>query len=208
VVAGSSIYAITKEWNRLGPLTPRGNRWRGTQVRQVLLAPRNADLRVLRGRVIGTGNWPAIVPEDIWRGVVDILADPKRRTRRSRARKHLLSGLALCGVCGNVLGSGVNSPGGLIYLCKGCNKVSREGAKLDALVVEAVVARLSRPDTAELTQPEQRDDLNALREQGPRAENPPRRPLPTKTREVRWAVTVSGGPGRRIRRRRPSRPRR
>ena len=82
----------------------------------------------------------------------------------------------------------------LIYLCKGCNKVSRDGAKLDALVVEAVVARLSRPDTAELTQPEQRDDLNALREQGPRAENPPRRPLPTKTREVRWAVTVSGGP--------------
>ena len=85
MVAGSSIYAITKEWNRLGLLTARYCRWRGTQVRQVLLAPRNAGLRVLRGRVIGTGNWPAIVPEDIWRGVVDILADPKRRNRRSRA---------------------------------------------------------------------------------------------------------------------------
>jgi Recombinase len=124
LVAGSSIYAITKDWNRLGLLTPRVNRWRGTQVRHVLLAPRNAGLRVLRGRVIRTGNWPAIVPEDIWRGVVDILADPKRHTRRSRARKHPLSGLALCGVCGNRLGSSVNSHGGLIYLCKGCNKVS------------------------------------------------------------------------------------
>lgn len=166
VLTGSSIYAITADWNRRGLLTPRGNRWRGSQVRQVLLAPRNAGLRVLRGEVIGEGNWPAIVAEDTWRGVVDILADPKRRTGKSRARKHLLSRIAVCGHCGHPLGSGVTTPPAqLVYVCKGCNKVSRNGAKLDAMVIEVVVARLSRPDAAELTEPEQRDDLGELREQ-------------------------------------------
>ena len=54
----------------------------------------------------------------------------------------------------------------LVYLCKNCNGVSRNGAALDAFVVEAVVARLSRPDAIELTRPEKRGDLDELREKG------------------------------------------
>ena len=42
------------------------------------------------------GNWDAIVDEETWRGVRDMLANPVRRTGASRARKHLLSNLAKC----------------------------------------------------------------------------------------------------------------
>ena len=51
-----------------------------------------------------------------------------------------------------------------IYACKACNKVSRNAAWLDELAITAVVDRLSRPDALELIQPEERDDLNELRE--------------------------------------------
>jgi DNA invertase Pin-like site-specific DNA recombinase len=170
VLGGASLYAITQDWNRRGLLTPRGNPWRGSQVRQVLLSPRNAGLRAFRGELLKVkeepvrGNWPSIVPQETWRAVVDKLADPSRRSGKSRARRHLLSNLAQCSLCGSGLGSGVNSRGALIYSCKSCNRVSRNGAWLDAVAVEAVVGRLSRPDAAELVQPEERDDLAEVHE--------------------------------------------
>jgi site-specific DNA recombinase len=99
-------------------------------------------------------------------GVADKLADPARRTGLSRARRHLLSGIATCGLCGSVLGSGVTSRPrqNPIYTCKGCNRVSRNAAQVDAMAVEAVVARLSRPDAIELTIATGRDDLDEQRE--------------------------------------------
>jgi DNA invertase Pin-like site-specific DNA recombinase len=172
VLGGVSMYRLTEQWNAAGLKTPRGNRWRGSQVRQVLLSPRNAGLRSFRGEVLTgadgdhvRGNWDAVVPVETWQAVVDKLADPMRRCGRSRARKYLLSNIAACGLCGARLGSGVNKHGAAIYSCKSCNRVSRSGAYLDALATEAVVARLSRPDALELVQPEQQDHLGDLHEQ-------------------------------------------
>jgi DNA invertase Pin-like site-specific DNA recombinase len=164
VLTGVSLYRITADWNERGVVTPRGNRWRGSQVRQLLCSPRNAGLRTFRKQVVGAGGWPAIVDREVWQGVADRLADPGRRYGPSRARRHLLSNIARCGACGAGLGSGVNSRGGLIYCCKACNRVSRNGAWLDAIAIEAVVARLSRADAIELVQPEERDDLGELHE--------------------------------------------
>jgi DNA invertase Pin-like site-specific DNA recombinase len=162
VLAGKSVYAVTADLNNRGVATPRGNRWRPSQTRQLLLSPRNAGLRTFRNQVVGAGNWPAIVTESTWRAVATKLSDPSRRTGKSRARKHLLSRLADCGCCGAPLGSGVNSSGGVIYVCRSCNKVSRNGAKLEALVVEKVVDRLSRPDAADLITDTGRPDIAAL----------------------------------------------
>jgi hypothetical protein len=122
-------------------------------------------LRTLRAKVVGEGKWPAIVPEDTWRAVAEKLADPARLYGPSRARKHLLSNIAICGVCENGMGSGVNSGGKLIYTCKRCNRNSRNGAWLDAVVIEAVVARLSREDAADLITDTERPDVDALTEQ-------------------------------------------
>ena len=172
----ASLYRICERWNSLGVTTPRGNKWRPSQLRQVLLSPRNCGLRTFRGELqtdLKTkqpveGNWEPVVSEETWRAVRDVLARPERRTGVSRARKHLLSNLAVCGVqgCGSRLGSGVNKGGKLIYSCRSCNRNSRNGQWLDALVTELVVQRLSREDAIELTRPEARDDLEEVRERG------------------------------------------
>lgn len=172
----ASLYAICERWNAMSIPTPRGNKWRASQLRQVLLSPRNAGLRSFRGELQTDkktkqplkGSWEPIVSEEVWRGVTEILARPERRSGASRSRKHLLSNFAKCGVkgCGSRMGSGVNSRGSLIYTCRSCNRNSRSGPWLDALVVEHVVDRLSREDAIELTQPAPRADLDEIRQRG------------------------------------------
>jgi DNA invertase Pin-like site-specific DNA recombinase len=172
VLGGVSLYRLTADWNARGLKTPRGNPWRGAQLRALLLSPRNAGLRSFRGDVLKvkeqpvTGNWDAIVPVETWQAVADKLGDPKRCTGRSRARKHLLSNIAVCSECGSRMGSGVTKrpKQNPIYTCKVCNKVSRSAAFVDELATEAVIRRLSQPDAIELVQPEDRDDLGDLRE--------------------------------------------
>lgn len=175
LIAGSSLRSIACDLDQAGFVTPRGNRWRtSSQVRQLLISPRNAGLRSYEGDEKGSEDlrdaaWPAIVPRDIWQGAVDILSEEGRLCGTSRARKHLLSNLAVCGLCGHTMGSGVSSGGArgkVIYTCKACNKISRNAEGLDDLVCEAVVQRLSKPNAVELTRPEQRDDLDQMRQQG------------------------------------------
>jgi DNA invertase Pin-like site-specific DNA recombinase len=105
VLKGIALHTIAADWNKAGIKTPKGNIWRGAQVRQLLLAERNAGLRQVPGdeTIYIAGTWPAIVSEDVWRGVCAKLADPARRHTPSRARKHLMSGLAICGKCRKLL---------------------------------------------------------------------------------------------------------
>jgi len=48
-------------------------------------------------------SWPAILDEETFQACVDRFKDPQRRTQRDTAIKHLLSGIAVCGVCLNPL---------------------------------------------------------------------------------------------------------
>jgi DNA invertase Pin-like site-specific DNA recombinase len=151
VLAGTSLYGIAKAWNDAGITTPKGNPWRGAQVRQLLLSARNAALRTYNGAIVGAGDWPPLVDRDIYDGVAAILADPARRSGKSRARVHLLSGLARCGKCGTPVKSARTS-GRNIYTCREstCRGVARVAAPLDRLIVGLVVERLSQPDAADL----------------------------------------------------------
>lgn len=165
VLAGTALYRIAADWNARGCTTPRGTLWRGSAVRTLLLAARNANLREHHGEIVGSGNWPRIVDEDKWRGVVAVLSDPKRGGRAPRGRKRLLSGLAV-GECGHRLGGGVTcSSGTLTYLCKSCGRVSRAAEPIDAMVIEAVVDRLSREDAAELVVDRTVPNIDELMEQ-------------------------------------------
>ena len=94
--AGTKLRTIATDWNKAGITTPRGNAWSITQVRDLLLAARNAGLREYGGKVY-RGTWPAIVDEDVWRQAVRTLQDPKRRSGATGGRKYLLSGIARCG---------------------------------------------------------------------------------------------------------------
>lgn len=165
VLGGASLGSIATAWNAAGIATTKGNTWRSAQVRQMLISARYAGLRSYNGEIVGPAEWQAIVTEDVWRSVQRILADPARRRGPTRGRKHMLTGLAVCGHCGALMGSGIaSSTGAAVYRCKSCLKVSRAVAAVDEYVTAIVVERLSRPDAVELTIDHKLDDLDELRD--------------------------------------------
>ena len=123
--------------------------------------PRNAGLQVYDGEILdGVGpRGQPIVERDIWDSVCALLADPKRHTGKSPGRKHLLSGIAICGVCHRPIGSAVRSTkdgNRAVYQCKrlGCMKIVRDLVQTDKRVVVSVTGRLAAPDaTATLVKP-------------------------------------------------------
>jgi hypothetical protein len=108
-----------------------------------------AGKRVHQGRVVGDASWPAILDESTHLALVAKLGDPKRRTQRDSAVKHLLSGLAFCGVCGGRIRVQKNR-GFLAYLCVEKFCVSRRETDVDEYITEVVLARLERPDLADV----------------------------------------------------------
>src|SRR5690606_15086125 len=78
-------------------------------------------------------------------------ADPARAQAASTARRHLGSGLYLCGVCGEALSSFSKGNGGpMKYKCRKNDCVLRDLVLLDKWVLTHLIKRLSRPDVAEL----------------------------------------------------------
>jgi DNA invertase Pin-like site-specific DNA recombinase len=182
---GATLYGIAKRWNDAGLITVNGGQWSGTDVRQVLTRPRNAGLAVYAARksyrpgmtlkqridasIVEAEQvaWPAIVSRDLFDAVVAHLSNPARHTGKRHSNVFLLSGLAVCGECGRKLGTGTrgskSGPRRDVYQCKtmGCGKITRDVARTDAVVVGAIVERLSRPDAAELFA-RQGEDTKAL----------------------------------------------
>lgn len=152
IVAGETLYGITKDYNARGVASPTGKLWSKGMLRAVVTRDRNVGLRVHRGEVVGAGDWPAILDRALWEQLRAVLADPVRRTSTSSAAVHLLSGLARCGVCGGPMRATLNRhvPS---YKCADGSCVSRNRADVDALVTHLVLARLAQPDAAELLTP-------------------------------------------------------
>lgn len=147
VLAGRSLRGIAAEWNATGSVTSTGGAWTSSSVRRVLQRPRNAGLMEHRGEVVGLAGWPAIVPEEQWRAVGALLANPDRLTSTGPARKWLGSGLYRCGVCQDVLVTTmVNRRRS--YRCR-AGHITRTMADVDKFVDTVIAARLRRPDFAE-----------------------------------------------------------
>ncbi|MGD6743012.1 recombinase family protein [Streptomyces sp. BH106] len=149
--------------------------WTGEELRDMLLRARNAGLveQIDRGasgprrgakarKVLGPAQWPAIVPEDEWRQVRAVLQDPRRKTTTNNARKWLGSGLFRCGADGcdqtarvtsTTRGTGEKKRRTMAYRCRSGKHVTRIAEPLDAMVEAAAVARLARPDAAQLLLP-------------------------------------------------------
>lgn len=88
------------------------------------------------------GQWEPIVDVETWQAVQAKLDDHRRVTNNvGTARRHLGSGLYLCGVCGlPVRGS---SRG---YRCRTEGHVNRTGAAIDGFVLGLIAKRLEQPD--------------------------------------------------------------
>jgi len=157
VLAGVALRSIARELNGRGVRTSTGQPWDSRTLGRVLRRPRNAGLSVYRGEVVGPAAWPAILEEDTWRGVVAVLADPTRRANPGRPPRWLLSGLAVCGVCGApVVSKSRAHPAMVIYTCSAASHLSRPAAQVDAFVEAVICERLSRPDARDLLLPPDR----------------------------------------------------
>jgi hypothetical protein len=163
VLAGESVRSIAFNLNERGSRGTFGGEWTGAAVRDVLIKARTAGLVEHHGEVVAQAVWPALLAEDVWRGVRAILTAPGRSHGKSGARVWLLSGLAVCGLpdCGLPVRIAVNTPvrGGqrLVfnsYRCSGrAVHVSRAAERVDRFVQDTVIARLSRPDAVALLRP-------------------------------------------------------
>lgn len=163
VLARVALLAIAKEWTAQGIRTSLGNTWDGNKVGVMLRNPRYAGLRTYRGEIVGQGQWPALVSRELWDAAQVVLNDPARKTHKGpRVRKHLLTGLALCGKCGARVGTGVTHWGAAIYICRECSGIGRSMRDLDELVLSLVAARLSQEDASDLLLAEDKPDTAAL----------------------------------------------
>lgn len=153
IIAGDTLGTIVRDLNARGVAGPRGGTWHQPNLRKVMLRERNAARRVHHGEVVrtrredGRAAWEPIYGDDVHDAVVAILTDPRRTPRRG-AQRHLLSGLLTCGKCGSFR-MYVVVPGRAVsgYACRDCRGVRRVQEALDLFVTEAVVKRMSRPNT-------------------------------------------------------------
>lgn len=167
ILVGSSLRAQVAQLSESGHLTSTGRPFTATELRRVLLRPRNAGLRQHRGEVVGKAVWPPLVDEERWRAVVSILTDPGRRTSFSVARKWLLTNVAVCGVCGarlRVMTMATTARSVPSYTCNVGRHVGRNAAELERFVEGVIVSLLDTPEVAERLRPAMPDvDVAGLR---------------------------------------------
>ncbi|PZS15341.1 MAG: recombinase family protein [Pseudonocardiales bacterium] len=148
VLAGESVYSITKSWQ--ATVTPvRGGRWHAQNVSRILTRPRNAKLAAHHGEVVGAGEWPSIITEDEHHAVCAIVRDPARSTYSGvRSLKWVGSGLYRCGRCGADMRSASNMTRDghtrRVYRCRTGMHLMISGEKLDEFVTETVCALLDQ----------------------------------------------------------------
>lgn len=174
LLAGVPLHAMVRDLNARGVRTVGGKSWHPLTARELLMRPRLAGLAEHRGQIVGKGRWSAIISEDQHHAVVALLSDPARRTSTGNRASYLLSGLARCAVCGGSISScGMTRSKGrdgaksttkrYLYRCRqrGCVAVARAAA--DQWVTDHALARLARPDAADLLVDADRPDLDGLR---------------------------------------------
>ncbi|MFI7742541.1 recombinase family protein [Kocuria rhizosphaericola] len=148
-LAGETLTSLATWLQETGVKTVGGKEWRTTTVRGLLTNGRIWGMRAHRGQILGPGVWEPIITAEQGERLRRKLLDPARRTNHS-ARRYLLSGLLICGKCGNRLHS---TPRGKYrrYGCRkgadsaGCGGIFIYADKLEQCVAEAVLHRLDSP---------------------------------------------------------------
>jgi len=180
ILVGDTFYAIAKDFNERGIPSRRPTRkkhrenygWTPPAVKQMLSMPAYAGKRQYHGEIIGDAVWPALIDFATWQKLQIVMSPPERKRTNDWPAKHLLTGIALCGVCGAPARVGKQNAGVkklddegnplprktyLTYLCAGVpGRPGPDGRKgfhvamreehLDEAVTELLLARLERPD--------------------------------------------------------------
>lgn len=151
ILAGASARSVAAALNERELTTSTGTQWDGGNLVRMLKRPRNAGILQHRGEEAGPSKWDAALDEPTWRSLRAVLDDPSRIPTASNVRKHLGSGVYLCGVCGEALTS-FSKGGGkpAKYKCRKNGCVLRDLALLDSWVQGHLLRRLQEPDAADV----------------------------------------------------------
>lgn len=188
-LAGVPLGSIARDLNTRGLRTvptkahPEGVAFTPTTLRRMLLSPyycarmpleaaEKYDQRALTRGTTTPGRWEAIVSVEEWEEAKARLEHPERKTSPGPSRRWLLSGLAICGTegCGLPVRAGGGEAGVHSYRCASMAHFMRRGDPLDDFVERVVIARLSRPDAADLLGDRERHDIEELRTERRRLE--------------------------------------
>jgi DNA invertase Pin-like site-specific DNA recombinase len=145
IIGGKSLRQVAFDLNGAGLHTTAGNEWTGATVRQMVCSPRIAALRVYKGQTL-QGDWEPIIDEERWLEVRTVIDARPGSHRGINTRRHLLSGLVQCGVCGVNMGAGAGDPPGRSsfkrYKCgkrpgsKACGGPSASRTSMDMFVTK------------------------------------------------------------------------
>lgn len=152
ILAGTANHGdIARRWNAEGFVTVEGMEWVGDKIRNTLLRPALAGLIEYEGVLVGRMPGDPIVDEKVFnrlRAMYD-----GRRQGAPPGRRHLGSGLIVCGLCGKKLAkasTGQPYKDGekrFQYFCnrqrKGCGKVYADARAVDVELRRFTIARLS-----------------------------------------------------------------
>jgi site-specific DNA recombinase len=164
VIAGDSLRAISRDWNKRQLPTPLGASWRSQGIRKMLVQPAAAGMTMSNGQEY-PGVWPAILSHAQWDAARLVLLDARRTTQSFRqvAKRYPMGGLLVCGRCDWML---VSNPlrGVPAYICSsangGCGKIRIQSDHLERFLL----ARISERDAAGLEPPAQAQVREALRQ--------------------------------------------
>jgi Recombinase len=161
VLAGASLTGICRQWNADGVRTVTGRPWTAEVLTHFMRKPRNAGLRAYKGEIVGKGTWPPLVDESTWRAAQAVLDAPSRVPGRKAVRRHLLTGVALCGKCRHTLSGSYRTDGRIVYVCKHCHGVSILAENVEPMAYQIVAGRLAKSDATDLLKAEQHDTAEA-----------------------------------------------
>jgi site-specific DNA recombinase len=139
LLSGRSMSSIIREWNAAGVATVRGNKWIPTTFRRLFTNPRYAALCEYKGKVVGPGDWPAILSPEDHAGLVAVFKDKSKGFKGvSWERKWIGTHRYLCGSCGAKMEHYVSKQAHA-YRCSAHRHLARQQPAVDELVEQVAL---------------------------------------------------------------------
>jgi site-specific DNA recombinase len=148
--AGEASFSIAADFTAREIPKPNGKaHWNSHVLRRMLLSPRMVGKREYGGTLYELEGVPPIFDQETWEKLCAVLAS--RTTRSGPVEQHLLSSIALCGICKRTLASSTSGRKSVkTYVCRprfegdeACRKISVSAPHVEARVTELVVEFLA-----------------------------------------------------------------
>ncbi|HTE70747.1 MAG TPA: recombinase family protein [Actinomycetes bacterium] len=148
--AGEASFSIAADFTVREIPKPSGKtHWNSNVLRRMLLSPRMVGKREYGGTLYELEGVPPIFDEETWEKLCAVLA--KRGARSGPVETHLLSSIALCGVCNRTMASSISGRKSVkTYVCRprfegdqACRKISVSTSHAEQRVSELVIAFLA-----------------------------------------------------------------